>query len=98
MSEIGDSTSIHEMFEHGLWLVPFADHADGKLDDVLKNENAIVVMTASAAVFTNTLESWTLSTIEPVATTVDAAPPIAKLQNFSLNAPAFVQASPSSLK
>jgi hypothetical protein len=32
-----------------------------KLDDVLRNENAIVVMTASAAVFTNK-SSWTLST------------------------------------
>ena len=70
-----------------------ADHADGKLDDVLRNENAIVVMTASAAVFTNTLELDTVD--EPVATTV-AAPPVAKPQDFSLNAPSFAQASPSS--
>jgi hypothetical protein len=89
LQEIGD-TSIHDMFEHGISLV--ADHADGKLDDVLRNENTIVLMTASAAVFTNTLELDTVD--EPVATTV-AAPPVAKPQDFSLNA-SFAQASPSS--
>ncbi len=51
--EIGD-TSIHDLLEHGVSLA--ADNADGKLDEVLRGENAIVVMASSAAVFTNTLE------------------------------------------
>jgi hypothetical protein len=41
-----------------------------KLDDVLRNENAIVVMTASAAVFTNTLELDTVDEPPVLATTV----------------------------
>ncbi len=53
LQEIGD-TSIHDMLEHGVSLA--ADHADGKLDEVLIGENVVVVMAASAAVFTNALE------------------------------------------
>jgi hypothetical protein len=50
---IGD-VSIHNMLNTGIMLAE--GYATQKLEDALKNENAIVVITASAAVFTNALE------------------------------------------
>ena len=50
---IGD-VSIHNMLNTGIMLAE--GYATQKLEDALRNENAIVVITASAAVFTNALE------------------------------------------
>jgi hypothetical protein len=50
---IGD-VSIHNMLNTGIMVAE--GYATQRLEDALRNENAIVVITASAAVFTNTLE------------------------------------------
>jgi ankyrin repeat protein len=99
--EIGE-TSIHEMLEKGICLVEshpglFLSHATDKLDAALVNENAIVVMGASAALFKSSLEldaklSSELRNAEP-----SKEPPFVSEQpkDYDLSDAAFVQASPS---
>jgi hypothetical protein len=53
------NVSIHDMLNPRIMLAKH--YATPKLEDTLRNENAIVVITASAAVFTNALELDTTS-------------------------------------
>jgi prefoldin subunit 5 len=58
---IGD-VSIHNMLNTGIMLAK--GYATQKLEDALKNENAIVVITASAAIFTNALVEMKVAGLE----------------------------------
>ncbi len=59
---IGDNVSIHDMLKLGIMLAK--GYATQKLEDALKNENAIVVITASAAIFTNALVEMKVAGLE----------------------------------